>query len=78
MRDQFVDTLTSHNIEVRPIVAGNFTKNPVIKYFNYAIHNELSNADLLHQNGFFVGNQSVDLKQEIKYLYDVVNSVQVN
>ena len=77
-RDLFVEALTSSNIDVRPIVAGNFTKNPVIKYFDYRIHKELKNADNLHQNGFFVGNQSIDLKQEIQYLFDVIDSIQVH
>jgi CDP-4-dehydro-6-deoxyglucose reductase, E1 len=77
-RDLFVEALTSSNIEVRPIVAGNFTKNPVIKYFDYSIHKELNSADNLHQNGFFVGNQSIGLKQEIKYLFDVITSIQVH
>ena len=34
------------NIECRPIVTGDFTQNEVMKYFDYEIHNELTNADI--------------------------------
>lgn len=60
--------LSKAKIETRPIVSGNFTKNPVMKYFNYEIHKDLKNADLLDQNGFFVGNNSADLTEKINYL----------
>ena len=67
-RDDVVNTLISNGIECRPIVTGNFVKNPVIKYFNYSIHNSLTNSDLADKNGFFVGNQHFDITKEIEYL----------
>ena len=42
------------NTECRPIVTGDFTQNEVMKYFDYEIHNELTNARYLHENGLFV------------------------
>ena len=42
-----------HNLDCRPIVTGNFTRNEVMKYFDYEVHQELKNADYLHENGFF-------------------------
>lgn len=68
-REQIINKLTSNGIEVRPIVAGNFTKNPVIKYMDYEISGKLINADYIHENGFFVGNHSVDIVDEIQYLH---------
>lgn len=67
-RDDVVNTLISKGIECRPIVTGNFVKNPIIKYFNYSIHNSLTNSDLADKNGFFVGNQHFDISKEIEYL----------
>jgi CDP-6-deoxy-D-xylo-4-hexulose-3-dehydrase len=46
-RDMVVSKLISKGIECRPIVTGNFTKNPTIKYFNYTIHNNLYSYDRL-------------------------------
>lgn len=67
-RDDVVNTLISKGIECRPIVTGNFVKNPIIKYFNYSVHNSLTNSDLADKNGFFVGNQHFDISKEIEYL----------
>ena len=64
------------NIECRPIVTGDFTQNEVMKYFDYEIHNELKNARYLHENGLFVGNQQVIIKEEIKYLFETLNRIQ--
>lgn len=36
--------------------------------FNYSIHNNLDNADKLHDHGLFVGNSHADLTKELHYL----------
>ncbi|MBE3609018.1 DegT/DnrJ/EryC1/StrS family aminotransferase [Campylobacter californiensis] len=67
-RVDIVKKLTNAKIDCRPIVTGNFTKNDVMKYFDYEIHGKLKNADYLHENGLFVGNHQIDLSSEIEYL----------
>jgi len=67
-RKGVIKKLQENNIDSRPIVTGNFTKNEVMKYFDYEVHKELKNADYLHENGFFVGNSPVCLKEELKLL----------
>lgn len=74
-REEIVNKLVENGIEVRPIVAGNFTRNPVIKYFDYEIFGELKNADCIHENGFFVGNHSKSIKNEIHNLYNLINNI---
>ena len=71
-RSEVLRELAANNIEYRPIVAGNFTKNPVIKYFDYEIFKELKNADYLDKCGFFVGNSQEDLSAQIKSLYQII------
>ena len=71
-RDDLINILMENNIECRPIVAGNFTKNPVIKFMDYDICGELSASDEIDKNGFFVGNDFRDLKNEIHYLHDLI------
>ena len=70
-RDDLINILMENNIECRPIVAGNFTKNPVIKFMDYDIRGELSASDEIDKNGFFVGNDFRDLKNEIHYLHEL-------
>jgi CDP-6-deoxy-D-xylo-4-hexulose-3-dehydrase len=67
-RKDIVSKLQENKIDCRPIVTGNFTKNEVMKYLDYEIHQELTNADYLHNNGFFVGNSQVDLSENIAFL----------
>lgn len=73
-REDVVKKLMDAKIDCRPIVTGNFTRNDVMKYFDYEIHSELKNADYLHDNGLFVGNHQIGLENEIKYLAEILNS----
>lgn len=72
IREEIIKKLQRNKIDCRPIVTGNFTRNEVMKFFDYKIHGELKNSDLLHYNGFFVGNTHVCLKKEIIYLKKVL------
>ncbi|EAJ2879213.1 DegT/DnrJ/EryC1/StrS family aminotransferase [Campylobacter coli] len=67
-RKDIIKKLEENEIEYRPIVAGNFTKNDVMKYFNYEIHGNLKNAQIIHKNGFFVGNHQIDIGEQINLL----------
>jgi len=71
-RVDVIKKLQENNIDCRPIVTGNFTRNEVMKFFDYAIHDELKNANYLHENGLFVGNSQVNLENEIEFLAEVL------
>ena len=71
-RGELVKALRDAHIECRPIVAGNFTKNTVIKYFNCVIPDNLPNADEIHEQGFFIGNHSKINKEEVDYFIYVL------
>lgn len=71
-RDRLVKVLRDAKIECRPIVAGNFTRNPVIKYMNYSIPEELKNADEIHEHGFFIGNHSTPNQAQIDYFVETL------
>ena len=55
-RKVLVVKLNELGFECRPIVAGNFAKNEVVKYFDSEVHGTLKNADHIDQYGLFVGN----------------------
>lgn len=71
-RDLLVEKLRQAQIEVRPIVAGNFTRNKVIEFMDYTIPFPLTNADDIHDNGFFIGNHSKSNFMEIDYFVEVL------
>ncbi len=72
-RDLLVEHLRKADIECRPIVAGNFTRNPVIKYMDYLIPEELKHADDIHDHGFFIGNHSKSNNAEVDYFISVLD-----
>jgi CDP-4-dehydro-6-deoxyglucose reductase, E1 len=47
--------LNAHNIETRPVIAGNMTRHPAMKTLNYRIAGDLNNADTVMDKGFAVG-----------------------
>ena len=55
-RKDLVWKLEELGFECRPIVAGNFAKNEVVKYFESEVHGTLKNAEHIDQSGLFVGN----------------------
>ena len=60
--------LAAASVDVRPIVAGNFAKNEVLKWFDYSVHGELRNAEYVDARGLFVGNHHFPLEREIRAL----------
>ena len=74
-RDVFTRALRANEIEVRPIVAGNFARQEALRFLDYSISGELRNADYIHDNGFFVGNHSIEMRGRIGLLIDVLKSV---
>lgn len=68
-RKDVVAKLTQAGIECRPIVSGNFSKNDVVKYFDYEKSDSLSNAEYIDKHGFFVGNHQVNIRDKIEHLF---------
>ena len=71
-RKKFIELCDENNIEYRPIVAGNFTKNKVIDYFDYSIYGDLKNSNIIHNNGLFIGNHHFDVKKDLDEIYNLL------
>jgi CDP-6-deoxy-D-xylo-4-hexulose-3-dehydrase len=67
-RKELIEKLNLIGFECRPIVAGNFAKNDVVKYFNFLISGELKNAEIIDRNGLFIGNHHYSMKSAIEEL----------
>lgn len=72
-RQALVKELTKAGIDSRPIVTGNFTRNPVIRHLDHAPIGPLPVADEIHEEGLFVGNHHYDLAQELELLANTLN-----
>lgn len=62
--------LTKKHIESRPIIAGNLLKQPFLK--NFFAPDEFPNANFIHTNGFYIGNNQFVDKKRLDYLKNVL------
>ncbi|QWD91083.1 DegT/DnrJ/EryC1/StrS aminotransferase family protein [Polynucleobacter sp. MWH-Braz-FAM2G] len=67
-RKGLVQKLNNLGFECRPIVAGNFAKNEVVKYFNSEVFDRLINAEHVDKNGLFIGNHHYPIEDAIATL----------
>jgi CDP-6-deoxy-D-xylo-4-hexulose-3-dehydrase len=64
-RPSLAEALRDMGFECRPIVTGNFAKNPVVKFFDHEIHGSLRHADRIDTHGLFIGNQHYPIDEAI-------------
>ncbi len=70
-RKALVLKLNVLGFECRPIVAGNFAKNEVVRYFDSEVHGTLKNAEYIDQNGLFVGNHHFPIPEAFVALQSI-------
>ncbi|MEH3091510.1 MAG: DegT/DnrJ/EryC1/StrS family aminotransferase [Agrobacterium cavarae] len=74
-REHLISALTTAKVDTRPIVAGNFAKNEVLKWFDYSIAGDLTNAERIDDAGFFIGNHHYPLDSEFELLQSELGKV---
>jgi CDP-4-dehydro-6-deoxyglucose reductase, E1 len=74
-RRDVVAALTRLGVESRPIVAGNFAKNEVMRWFDHEIHGALPNAEEIDRAGLFVGNHHYPLQRELDVLRQALDTL---
>jgi CDP-6-deoxy-D-xylo-4-hexulose-3-dehydrase len=72
-RPRIFERLKKADIGYRIITGGCFTRHDVIKHYDYECVNGLPNANLAHDQGFFVGNHPFDLTPQIERLREVLD-----
>lgn len=80
-RKKIMQSLKDANVQYRIITGGNFLRHDVIKYCDHTCVGEMTNANLAHDRGFFVGNHPKDVRKDIEYFHKVLTqaaSVQSN
>lgn len=74
-RGDLVRALDDAGIESRPIVAGNFTRNPVMRHLDAVVPDALPAADKVDTDGLFVGNHHYPVEDGIDLVAEVVARV---
>tara|TARA_X000001382_G_scaffold37503_1_gene25047 strand:- start:25606 stop:26766 length:1161 start_codon:yes stop_codon:yes gene_type:complete len=74
-RDELVTALTEAGIQSRPLASGNWLTQPVMSMLDYTATGDYSGADLIEDEGFFVGNGMQDVTQGIDAMYEVIQKL---
>ena len=61
-RHKIINSLEKSGIETRPIISGNFLKQPAIKKYKINSNKKFKNADYVNEKGFFIGLQTKIMK----------------
>ena len=54
-KDKIINNLEKKGVETRPIISGNFLKQPSIKKYKLNRNTIMKNAEYINQKGFFIG-----------------------
>jgi CDP-6-deoxy-D-xylo-4-hexulose-3-dehydrase len=65
--------LEAADIETRPVIAGNLTRQPALDHFHYRISGDLSGADRVMDCGVYWGTHPVMDDVEVEYIINTVN-----
>lgn len=74
-RADLVQALKAAEIECRPIVTGNFLRNPVIDKLDHSVGSAIEAAEVIDSQGLFTGNHHYPIEPQITRLREVVQSV---
>jgi CDP-6-deoxy-D-xylo-4-hexulose-3-dehydrase len=74
-KQKIMSNLHRKGIMTRPIISGNFAKQPSIKLYKIKINNQLPNSDLVDKKGFFLGLHNIKISDaKLKFLTDCIYS----
>ena len=71
-RDELVNDLQKKKIETRPVMAGNFTKQPVIDLTSHKISGSLNNSTKIMENAFLIGNHQGITQSMREYVSKII------
>lgn len=54
-RNKFIKKLENSGVETRPIISGNFLKQPAVKKYNLLRNKSFNNSNIINDLGFFIG-----------------------
>jgi len=72
-RDRVFAALRNADIGFRMITGGCYPRHEAIKHYDFDLVGEMTNADIAHDYGFFLGNHPFDLTDQIRRARDVLD-----
>lgn len=74
-REQAIHHLESNGIQTRPIFAGNIIRHPAYKNVDYRVIGNLSNADKILKDAFFVGVYPGLTKEDMEFIGGIISDI---
>ena len=74
-RAELVAAFRAAGIECRPIVTGNFLRNPVIHLLHHTIATPMPVADRVDDHGLFIGNHHYPIRAQLEATRQIVDAV---
>lgn len=74
IKNNLISLFEKYKIEYRPIVGGNLLRQPYLNYEVDAIEGTL-NADIIHENGIYIGNSQFVNEKNIKLLKNILGEL---
>ena len=70
-----MNRLNKRGVMTRPIISGNFSKQPSIKLYNIKTGSKLHNADMIDKKAFFLGLHNIKITpKKLKFLTESIYS----
>lgn len=69
------ETFAENGIEYRPVVAGNLLSQPFLKDYAIDTEKERTNADIIQEQGVYIGNSHFVTAYEMEFLKQVVEKI---
>jgi len=69
---KYREKFEKNNIEIRPIISGSMSKQPFFRKYVASSSSNFPNSELIHENGFYFGNNPELDENEIKRILDIL------
>ena len=70
-----IELFEKYKIEYRPVVGGNLLKQPYLKDYMIMGKSGNFNADLIHENGVYIGNNQFVCDKDMKLLVKIIGEI---
>ena len=75
IKKKLIFLFNKYKIEYRPIVGGNLLRQPYLKGYQIDSNSKHFNADILHENGVYVGNSQFVTNKNMKLLNKILGEL---
>ena len=69
------EAFTKNEIEYRPVVSGNLLAQPFLRDYNMTTKKKVTNAEIIHNQGVYIGNNHFINEKNMSYLAEVVKGI---